>query len=372
MRRYCRNCHFPLPEDAHFCPDCGQKNSDGRITMRSMLVNLWTNTFHLEGKFIRTCWQLFIPAKVTIETFKGRQSRYPHPLRMFAIVMFFFLLVFNQMFGDRPMDSDGASFTISDKVELEDGTKTVRKTNLTNFDKIKYKVMVMDMQHYFDSLPDYLKTPVSREAMDSVLAKSSVKNGITNLSLLDSLGEKLDTTTIVLLTSTKLRIATIDLVRYTPEEIIQLYGIKGWFDKILVKQTAKSFKNPTALVNAVLGSMTWTILAQVSFMAILLSLLFWKQKRYFVEHFLFLLHYHTGLMLALLLVLAGKALQLWGGLMVVLWVVWALAALYLAMRRFYNKSTLKALGFWLVFTFLYVVSFIVLFSVGMLLVFALY
>ena len=88
MKRCCRNCYHPLSYKAKFCAHCGQKDSDGRIGIKSLMGRLWNNTIHLEGKFMRTAWQLFIPGKVTVEFFKGKQERYPHPVRLFAIVMF--------------------------------------------------------------------------------------------------------------------------------------------------------------------------------------------------------------------------------------------------------------------------------------------
>jgi len=100
-----------MPYKAKYCAHCGQKDTDGRVGMRSLLGRLWNNTFHLEGKFIRTSWQLFIPGKVTTEFFKGKQDRYPHPIRLFAIVMFLFLFLLNSMVNSLESDTNWAVFS---------------------------------------------------------------------------------------------------------------------------------------------------------------------------------------------------------------------------------------------------------------------
>ena len=93
--KYCPNCFYPLPYKAKFCVQCGQKTNAVRVSMAGLLQKLWDSTFHLESKYIKGSWQLFIPGFVTQEYFKGKFQRYPHPLRFFAITAFFFLILLN-------------------------------------------------------------------------------------------------------------------------------------------------------------------------------------------------------------------------------------------------------------------------------------
>ncbi len=111
MKHYCRNCFYPLTGKAKFCSNCGQKDSDGKVSMANLLGKLWNNTFHLEGKFLRSCWHLLVPGMVTSEYFKGKIDRYPHPIRMFAIVMFFFIILLNKT-ADQKAEKGGSAVQI--------------------------------------------------------------------------------------------------------------------------------------------------------------------------------------------------------------------------------------------------------------------
>jgi hypothetical protein len=73
---------------------------------------------------------------------------------------------------------------------------------------------------------------------------------------------------------------------------------------VCLNKGIKSHKTPDALGHAYVGSLTWTILALIAIMSGFLALLYRSQRRYYVEHFIFLLHFHTGTMLLLLLLLA--------------------------------------------------------------------
>jgi len=371
VKQYCRNCFYPLPNKAKFCPSCGQKDSDGKVRMRTMLRKLWDNTFHLEGKFLRTCWQLFVPGKVTVEFFKGKQDRYPHPLRMFGIVMFFFLYMVNVTINDAE-SKRGPILKISTTSKVENGGTTEHKSPLSPYERMRYEVMLHDMRLDYAELPEVWKNVGTRKAVDSLLRKMNVRHGIDDPGLLDSLDNASDTTTINLWGDQEIKLSTRDIVRYTPDEIIARYDIKDWLIQVFLRQSIKSFKSPEAFVHAYLGSLTWAILALVGIMSAVLSLLYWRQKRFYVEHFIFLLHFHTGMMLASLLAMIGAQLGIWNE-KIVIWVFIGISFFaYGAMRRFYRQGIGKTFVKWLLFGILYYVIFIVLFILGLLLVFAMY
>jgi hypothetical protein len=340
--------------------------------MSTMLRKLWDTTFHLEGKFLRSCWQLFIPGKVTTEFFKGKQDRYPHPLRMFAIVMFLFLYLLNTMLNERHANEQGG-FDINlstDATETSDTTVDEKSGSL--YERMKYRTMLNDIRLDYEQLPVAWQTPTSRKVVDSLLRKNNIRNGLDDAGLLDSIATDTDTLNIGLWGDTQLKIATMDIVRYEPDEIIRRYHITNWMLQLFLRQTIKSYKNPDAFIHSYIGSLTWTILALVALMSSVLALLYRRQKRYYVEHFIFLLHFHTGLMLALLLAILGVRFDLWGTL-VFLWIfLGASFFMYKALRRYYKESRGKTIAKWLIFGILYYFGFIILFILGTLLVFAMY
>ncbi len=369
MKHYCRNCYHPLPYKAKFCAHCGQKDTDGRIGMKSLMGRLWNNTFHLEGKFIRTAWQLFVPGKVTTEFFKGKQERYPHPIRLFAIVMFLFLFLLNSMLKDRDAKDEWwyTSTTTSIKDETGDTLKQDKPINI--YDQMKYSAMLYDLQQDYEHLPPDLKTPQAKIVVDSLLRSFAAKHGQEEGALDSILQGSFDSISFGF---GHIKIASLDLVRYEPDEIIERYHITQWTDRLIVRQGIKSFKSPEALAHAYVGSLTWTILILVAIMSGVLALFYWRQQRYYVEHFIFLLHFHTGAMLLLLLAIVGNRLGIWQ-----VWVVgWAaflpMPAMYFALLRYYGQGWFKTLVKWILYGFLYIFAFTLSFLLTLLVVLALF
>lgn len=368
MKRYCHNCFHPLPYKAKFCAHCGQKDTDGKYTMRELLSRLGRTIFHLEGKFLRTAWQLFVPGMVTSEFFKGKQARYPHPFRLFAVAMFFFLLILNWALKDAQARKSNNLFNTSTLAVNARGD-TVRLDSRSFFQRIEYRAILEDLRQDYRHLPADWRTAEAEQSMDSLLksyqSKYLAKLGV---GLSDTLPLDVDTITMGLV-NREIRISALDVGRYTPDEIMQRYQITGRFDQVAVRQGIKSLRDPNTLAHSIIGSLTWTLLSLVAVMAGLLSLLYLRQKRYYVEHFIFLLHFHTGALLVMLLAI----ITIWQDLLpyasLGVFVVGTALAMYFAMWRFYGQGWLTTLAKWLTYCVLYTAGFVVLFILGSIVVF---
>ena len=134
----------------------------------------------------------------------------------------------------------------------------------------------------------------------------------------------------------------------------------------------KAYKDPRALIHAYIGSLTWSILALIALMSTILALLYSRHRRYYVEHFVFLLHYHTGLMLTLLLAIIGIQFSVFEVSILAWLALWASISMYFALRRYYQQGIGKTIAKWFIFGFLYYLSFVVLFVLGIILVFAIF
>jgi len=87
-----------MTAEMQFCPYCSQKNTNGKIRVRSFLAVFVNQVFNIESKLFKTLRDLFIPGKLTIEYFKGRHQTYFHPLRLFIVlaVIFIAFLTFSE------------------------------------------------------------------------------------------------------------------------------------------------------------------------------------------------------------------------------------------------------------------------------------
>ncbi|MCB0529214.1 MAG: DUF3667 domain-containing protein [Saprospiraceae bacterium] len=371
MKKYCPNCYYPLQGKSKFCAKCGQKTESGKVTMGDLLRRLWRSTFHLESKFFRTSWQLFVPGLVTSEFFRGKQARYPHPMRLFAVTMFFFLFVLNFLMKEKEEQRSGGAIRITTNDNGKIDTLAFNGDNF--FNQLQHYNELDEFREDYDDLPEGWRTEEARLAFDSLLSAYAHRNiiGYENKAKADTVRRMLDTLDLNLITR-QIRIASADAVRYSPEQIIQRYKISNWFDKIAVKQGIKSLKRPSELVHAYLGSLTWTLLALIAVMAGMLRLLYWKQQRFYVEHFLLVLHFHTGALLVLTASFIALRFKIINDNAVNLIALSSLIAMYFAMYHYYGQGWLMTFFKWLVYTIIYMVMFVLLFILGILLVFAIY
>ncbi len=358
-----------MPYKSKFCARCGQKSTDSRISLRRLLKEVWFRVLHLESRSLRFMLLLFIPGYVTQEFFSGRQKRYPQPIRFFFIVAFLFLFTLNHLvnFGGLQATQSENGVNIQGKPKSEQG-------NYDFYELGKRFAEYEILQQEFDSLPEEYRTPFVRKAVDSLLHRNygeAIQKFEWMLARADSSKRgNMDSITLKLGMDT-IQLATIDAFRLDPDTIIAKYKVKGWFDQSALRQGLKTLKDPAALMKTYIGSLGWTILALVGLMSVILTFLYWRQKRFYVEHFIFLLNEHSSMFLLLIAALWINELAPLG-LFWLLPAAWILVSPFLGMKRFYAQSWGITILKSLVFSIAYVVGFILLFTAGILVVFMIF
>ncbi|ANM31221.1 hypothetical protein ABI59_19045 [Acidobacteria bacterium Mor1] len=80
----CPNCGTPDPRA--FCPNCGQRQTDRRLSLRTLLRELPSRFFTLERGLPRTFIDMFrSPGKVAFDYVCGARKRYASPLTYFFV-----------------------------------------------------------------------------------------------------------------------------------------------------------------------------------------------------------------------------------------------------------------------------------------------
>lgn len=376
----CLNCGKKMPRKATFCPNCGQRNNKGKVSMSELLRRFWSNFSHLDGKFVKMCWQLLVPGKVTEEYFAGRQKRYPHPVQFFFVIMFFFLLFFSHAISNN--GGNGFHFNTGNQNNVKVSTDTLQsqeKVETSFFDLLKQYMLEQKIRQGYDSLPAQWQTPITRQALDSVatLVNAPWRAELTTFreAASDDSTGMADIDTIPLnMINRQFRFAVQDIVNLTPDELCERYGIHDWKDQILIEQSIKSLKDSQSLIRTYTGNIAWTVLLLITLMSFILYLLYIRQKRYYVEHFVFLMHQNAGAFLLLTVGLIFKRIapDSIGAGVWVLFVLWISIALLYAMKRFYRQGWAKTILKWLIYCFLYSVSFLIIFVLSMIAAFLIF
>jgi len=91
---HCLNCGFKV-ENFNFCPECGQPNTDRRLTLWQFIRDFFDDYFTFDSRFFRSVGPLVVkPGHLTREYLDGRRFRYILPMRLylFTTFLFFFIL----------------------------------------------------------------------------------------------------------------------------------------------------------------------------------------------------------------------------------------------------------------------------------------
>ncbi len=92
-------------------------------------------------------------------------------------------------------------------------------------------------------------------------------------------------------------VALEDIRNMPIDQIVEKFKIDRLVDRLFLKQLIKFNLDIKSYVGFLVGTILWILLFFVPFMALVLKLFYIRQKRYYIEHVVYLLHYHTILLL---------------------------------------------------------------------------
>lgn len=90
----CLDCGNKLEEQDNFCPNCGQKNKEQRVSMKMLLGDFLSNYFSLDSRLGRSMRHFFFhPGYLTRRFNEGKRVRHVHPLRLYLVITFLFFFI---------------------------------------------------------------------------------------------------------------------------------------------------------------------------------------------------------------------------------------------------------------------------------------
>jgi hypothetical protein len=306
----CLNCNIPLVDDAKYCHKCSQLRSDGKVPLFGFLKETVYSIFDLDGRFYKSIFHLFIPGRLSKNYFAGKRRTYLHPGRMFITCALIFLAA------------------ISVKVLTENRISGDYKKYLEN--KAQTKI-------YFE-LDSLSKISALAPVIDSLrlkLKKQYERGENTNdTPLINVNGMKISFDDTIKITNT-------DLYTLTSDEVIEKYNIEGFTQVLQTKQMLKASQDPGGFLRFCIGNLIWMMVLFIPLVALIMKLLYVRRKHYFVEHLVFLFHYHAFVFLSVaILITFWNYLSLF---ISVPMIVGIFVYEYMAMKKYYNQGTFKTL-----------------------------
>lgn len=309
----CLNCSHPISKEDKYCPTCGQKNIDGRITFRQFLADFFEAVFNLDSRLFKTIPALLIPGKLTRVYFSGKHNTYFKPLRLFFTTMIVFYAVLGFLYLNKLENT-------LDKVNPGQQLSYAQYID-TVVAHIGYDTMTLEQQFVVDTIVSRAHAP-----FDNLVQDKQVDDSLNRLTIWLQ-----DTSDI----------AVRDLYTLSADSIFKKYNIEGFVKRTTVRQTIAVTRHPGKVLRFIIGNTTWMILVMLPVVAGFMQLMYVRRKTFFIEHLIFLYHYHAAAFLVmtiylLLLPLLSSFFE---------WVVpLSLAVFFLvAMKVYYHQGWLKTI-----------------------------
>ncbi len=323
--KHCRNCNQVMPIKAKYCLDCGQKYTTGKVSLWQFIVDLSDAIFDIDSKTIRSIKGLFIPGRLTTEYFKGRHVDFVKPLRLFifwGIVAFALLAYRSEKFFNLPsaQKSIDAAYSLRYNAHLDTVSAQLRKEMRWNRNN--------------DRLLDSIFARMSVNTLDSF------ELGYFNLT---KSGDPFE----------PLKLSTANVYLDDPDKVLDQLGINDFSSRFQLKQIIRMTRDPDNFIQFIIGKLTWMVLLTLVMFALVLKIIYIRNKRYYVEHLVFSLHCHTFLlvMAALGLLIYDNVSPAW---VLSLTQIAIILYFFLAMKGYYGQSWGKTLAKMIILFFSYI------------------
>jgi hypothetical protein len=313
----CLNCGTPL--QGQYCAHCGQRARGRLISLWELLRDAVGDLFELDSRLWRTITPLmFHPGKLTHEYLVGRRARFMPPFRTYLVLSIVFFLV---AFFD-PARQLGILYEpeVTSNETAEQERKTANEIRREVLDDLAAEGIRVPRRQEPESGPE---SDTGSEPPDERAGRDGVNVQVRTAGA-NGMDCGLD-----------------DFTASGPD----------WFTRRLTKERLQHICESVAadggrsFLNQLLDNIPAGLFVLLPLMALALKMLYPLSKRYYVEHLLFVLHFHAFFFLILTLQILLSRTAAWLAfpkliinLSVFVVSLYVPVYLYKAMRRVYSQG----------------------------------
>jgi hypothetical protein len=296
----CANCHAALNGD--YCAACGQRNEPHLHTVAHFATEAFESISHADSRLWKTLWYLLArPGFLTREFFEGKRVRYLPPFRLYLVISVVFFLVLGV--PNRPIVEWDGEKPLKATKEMNAAAEQLDKDTGPASDALGQAAEVIREQAGKDSAAADSEKPFS-QAGKGLASQNAMTEFCDEFKAVDPRGDK--------------NYAKLQAVCAKIEE-----------------------DSGTGLGNAIVHNIPKAMFVFLPLLALAMKPLYWRPRRYYVEHLLFLIHNHAFIFLLLTILTALKLIPVVGDKLGLLeFAVWIYIAWYLyrGMRNVYQQG----------------------------------
>lgn len=331
MEAECHNCGHPFYGQEKFCPDCGQKNKDRKITFKSFIAEVFNGFISWDAKFWKTLFPLLTkPGKVSRDFIDGKRVRYSNPFQFYLTTSILFFLLFGaiESYNKFTELSEGSS----NKETTTSLTQSVKskKIDSKNIDSLRNVVNNSLKNSFipFDSIQ-------RKKIIDNIdLEKDSVliNNGGTNINFG---GTRIDKFSKFHRKNPNVAVdVALDSLGYE-----KTFMNRFLYDRAKVTTTFNNKENRQKFVNQMISYASVSLFILLPIFTLFLRFFYIRRKFTYVEHLIFVFHTQTVFFLLLILFTIlnffTDVVEQW------IFILLFLIYLFLAMKKFYKQGYFK-------------------------------
>ncbi len=373
---HCENCGAALT--GAYCAVCGQHAIDYRRSLLRVLIDAADSFLNWDTKFLKSVGILLAkPWKLTNDFNAGRRARYVHPLRLYllASIAFFLLVKTIHLTAGKPID-----LKPEDRAELYAALAKLSAPNSLLSADQRAKVDAARARWSGATGPLQRDDQVELEEALQKLPKWSSKAELKpkDRAKLDAALDRIPEGTPKAVsrkpesTSADETPANSPAASPNPSHFSTNWNktktpFAAWMEARIKEKVGEDGTKATLFLETLRSNIPTMMLCCIPIFAFVLKVLYFRERRFYVEHLVYALHIHTFAYLSVFLIaLAGWAAAHWSNtaqvLIIVLLSVVVLIQMFLSIRRVYGQRWFFTIAKFLLGGLAYLV--ILIFAVG--------
>lgn len=289
--KVCQNCNVENESPFQFCPNCGQKNTDGKITFSELWAEFKDAVFNIDSRTWQTFKSLFIPGKLTLEYFSGKHRQYVHPLRLLLVTSVLAIIALSFQGFD-----SATNYTFNIKERILENYERQRLYGI--LDNITDNTNTIFPEQQTEIITDTIMA-VFEDSLQSLLAR--------NYGYGDKYGDSIDLHSYYSFGSEKMeKVSKQDFLKLDEDELAAIYKKNaGILERHFFKQKIKLINDESQLFAVIVRHTTWAVLLMMPCWALILYFLYIRHQYFYIEHLIFTFHLQSFLFIIAAILIGG-------------------------------------------------------------------
>ncbi|UPQ80017.1 DUF3667 domain-containing protein [Flavobacterium azooxidireducens] len=337
----CLNCNHPLDISDKFCPNCGQKNTTKRLSLKDFVDEFLANFYAYDSKVRNTIIKLFTkPGKAAKEFIDGKRQTYANPFRFYlsvSLIYFIFSGLVTKFNDETIVDLEQTTIKKSEEKNQEkDSTKTTNDQLDLNDPNSPVQINLGNVEIKKDTVKKQ-KFYTEKQIADFGFLKRTSRKVQTYANFFDH-------------SKTTYPPKILDSLKHEKSKW-NLYLLKKTYQFKKLDEEDNYGKNGFELFfDYLLEKMPFILFISLPFLTIVFAVLYYRKKLSYAEHMVFVFNFMSFMFL---LIFTKEIIGLITGLDLG-WIFLIITPIYFykSLRNFYQQSRWKTILKFVILNFL--------------------